>query len=51
MSDVLAAHLMLIELLFLSPNFISFQDEDRLITFKILSSISHSSVCLVIVTN
>jgi len=26
MSDVLAAYLMLTELLFLSPNFISFQD-------------------------
>jgi len=28
MSDVLAANLMLTELLFLSPNVISFQDED-----------------------
>ena len=28
MSDVLAAYLMLTELLFISPNFISFQDED-----------------------
>jgi len=28
MSDVLAAYLMLTELLFLSPNFVSFQDED-----------------------
>ena len=28
MSDVLAAYLMLTELLFLSPTFISFQDED-----------------------
>jgi len=28
MCDVLAAYLMLIQLLFLSPNFISFQDED-----------------------
>ena len=28
MSDVLAAYLMLTELLFLSPNFISFKDED-----------------------
>jgi len=28
MSDVLAANLMLTELLFFSPNFIYFQDED-----------------------
>jgi len=52
MSDVLAAYLMLTELLFLSPILYPFRMKIvRLKIFKFLSSISHSNVCLVIVPN
>jgi len=52
MSDVLAANLMLTELLFFPPILHIFRLKIvRFIIFKFLSSISHSHVCLVIVTN
>ena len=52
MSDVLAANLMLTELMFLSPILYPFRMKIvRFIIFKFLSSISHSHVCLVIVPN
>ena len=52
MSDVLAAHLMLTELLFFPPILYLFRMEIvRFLIFKFLSSISHSHVCLVIVPN
>ena len=50
MSDVLAAYLMLTELLFLSPILYPFRMKIVKI-FKFLSLISHSHVCLVIVPN
>jgi len=52
MSDVLAAYLMLTELLFFPPILYPFRMKIvRFINFKFLSSISHSHVCLVIVPN
>ena len=52
MSDVLAAYLMLTELLFFPPILYPFRMEIvRFIIFKFLSSISHSHVCLVMVPN
>jgi len=52
MSGVLAASLMLTELLFFSPIFYPFRMKIvRFIIFKFLSSISHSHVCLVVVPN
>jgi len=52
MSDVLAAYLILTELLFLPQILHPFRMKIvRFIIFKFLSSISHSHVCLVIVPN
>jgi len=52
MCDVLAANLMLTELLFFSPILYPFRmNIVRFIIFKFLSSISHSRACLVIVPN
>jgi len=52
LSDVLAANLLLTELMLFSPILYPFRMKIvRVIIFKFLSSISHSHVCLVIVPN
>jgi len=51
MSDVLAANMMLTELLFFPILYPFRMKIVRFIIFKFLSSISHSHVCLVIASN
>jgi len=52
MSDVLAAYLLLTELMFFSPILHPFRMKIvRFIIFKFLSSISHCHVYLVIISN